>query len=180
MTVLSLTWTPANDKGVSGYIITVTPVGAPAGKLSTGGSVDVSGKGTLTALPNGDVQQIHDYILVPPVESGLDPIYVMFNKPRKNQLEKTSQSLLNLEKELRSAGTNIILPQKLMKLRGWESLKQVDQKLPSSQEGAAGLGGMATRGVKFMSGTHSMVSWKDIVPATVNIWGLLIPKRVSS
>ncbi len=98
----------------------------------------------------------------------------------KNRLEKTSQSLLNLEKELRSAGTNIIQPQKLMKLRGWESLKQVDQKLPSSQEGAAGLGGMATRGVKFMSGTHSMVSWKDIVPATVNIWGLLIPKRVSS
>lgn len=41
---ISLTWTPANDKGVSGYIITITPVGAPAGKLTTGAVSMCQGK----------------------------------------------------------------------------------------------------------------------------------------
>ncbi|WP_017892702.1 colicin-like bacteriocin tRNase domain-containing protein [Serratia sp. S4] len=80
---ITLTWRPASDKDVSGYQIIVTPLGSQPGKLYRGGHVDVSSKGARVTLPLVDVQKIHDYILVPPVESGLDPIYVMFNKPRK-------------------------------------------------------------------------------------------------
>jgi hypothetical protein len=134
---ISLTWTPANDKSVSGYIITVTPVGAPAGKLSTGGSVDVSGKGTLTALPNGDVQQIHDYILVPPVESGLDPIYVMFNKPRKKPAKEDKPELVKPRKGLTEFGHDYHRPPKTEDIHGLGELKKGESKNPV--QGGGGL-----------------------------------------
>ncbi|MFJ3164705.1 colicin-like bacteriocin tRNase domain-containing protein [Serratia marcescens] len=132
---ISLTWTPANDKGVSGYIITVTPVGAPAGKLSTGGSVDVSGKGTLTALPNGDVQQIHDYILVPPVESGLDPIYVMFNKPRKKPAREDKPELIKPREGTPERGHKYHPAPKTDEIKGLGELKAGRPKTPKQSGG---------------------------------------------
>ncbi|WP_049198421.1 colicin-like bacteriocin tRNase domain-containing protein [Serratia marcescens] len=132
---ISLTWTPANDKGVSGYVITVTPVDAPAGKLSTGGSVDVSGKGTLTALPNGDVQQIHDYILVPPIESGLDPIYVMFNKPRKKPAREDKPELIKPREGTPERGHKYHPAPKTDEIKGLGELKAGRPKTPKQSGG---------------------------------------------
>ncbi len=132
---ISLTWTPANDKGVSGYIITVTPVDAPAGKLSTGGRVDVSGKGTLTALPNGDVQQIHDYILVPPVESGLDPIYVMFNKRRKKPAKEDKPELVKPRQGLKEYGHSYHPSPKTDEIKGLGELRPAPKKTPKQNGG---------------------------------------------
>ncbi|MBN5216556.1 colicin-like bacteriocin tRNase domain-containing protein [Serratia ureilytica] len=132
---ISLTWTPADDKGVSGYIITVTPVGAPAGKLSTGGRVDVSGKGTLVALPNGDVQQIHDYILVPPVESGLEPIYVMFNKPRKKPAREDKPELIKPREGTQERGHKYHPAPKTDEIKGLGELKVGRPKTPKQSGG---------------------------------------------
>ncbi|TXE29869.1 colicin-like bacteriocin tRNase domain-containing protein [Serratia ureilytica] len=132
---ISLTWTPADDKGVSGYIITVTPVGAPAGKLSTGGRVDVSGKGTLVALPNGDVQQIHDYILVPPVESGLEPIYVMFNKPRKKPAREDKPELIKPREGTPERGHKYHPAPKTDEIKGLGELKVGRPKTPKQSGG---------------------------------------------
>lgn len=132
---ISLTWTPADDKGVSGYIITVTPVGAPAGKLSTGGRVDVSGKGTLVALPNGDVQQIHDYILVPPVESGLEPIYVMFNKPRKKPAREDKPELIKPREGTQERGHKYHPAPKTDEIKGVGELKVGRPKTPKQSGG---------------------------------------------
>lgn len=132
---ISLTWTPADDKGVSGYIITVTPVGTPAGKLSTGGRVDVSGKGTLVALPNGDVQQIHDYILVPPVESGLEPIYVMFNKPRKKPAREDKPELIKPREGTQERGHKYHPAPKTDEIKGLGELKVGRPKTPKQSGG---------------------------------------------
>ncbi|CUW17286.1 Uncharacterised protein [Serratia grimesii] len=92
----------------------------------------------------------------------------------------TNPCLSNLAKEPQNVGMNITQHQRRVKLRGWENLNQVDQKHPSSQEEDFGHGGMEIKAVKFMSGTHGMVSWKDIVPVMVNTWVPLIQKLANS
>ncbi|CAI0786907.1 colicin-like bacteriocin tRNase domain-containing protein [Serratia quinivorans] len=132
---ISLTWTPVNDKGVSGYRITVTPADAPASKLSTGGKVDVSGKGTLTALPSGDVQKIHDYILVPPVESGLDPIYVMFNKPRKKAGKDDKPVFFKPRQGVKEYGHDYHPAPKTDEIKGLGELRPAPKKTPKQNGG---------------------------------------------
>lgn len=132
---ISLTWTPVNDKGVSGFLITVTPADAPVGKLSTGGKVDASGKGTLTALPSGDVQQIHDYILVPPLESGLDPIYVMFNKPRKKSGKGDTPVFVKPRQGVKEYGHEYHPAPKTDEIKGLGELRPAPKKTPKLNGG---------------------------------------------
>jgi hypothetical protein len=74
----SLVWTPAITPGNSStYLPSETPdvdhySGAPLTPISE----------ALGDYPTYDVEQIEDYILEFPAESGLEPVYVMFRSPR--------------------------------------------------------------------------------------------------
>lgn len=127
---ITITWTPANDKNLSGYIVTFETVGMKPGKINTGGKIEITSKGTLTPFPLNDAKDAHDYILVPPVESGLNPIYIMISKKNTKKSASTGPTLTKPRKQGKDYGLSYYPPPKTEDIKGLGELTEVRGRTP--------------------------------------------------
>ncbi|WP_227727288.1 colicin-like bacteriocin tRNase domain-containing protein [Yersinia proxima] len=83
----TFTFTPARPPGTDISPVLPQPASAPVFPQHTGTDIKIlATRGTLTFLAHEEVS-FHDYIIWFPAESGLEPVYVYFNKPRKGVVD---------------------------------------------------------------------------------------------
>ncbi|EOF8198222.1 S-type pyocin domain-containing protein [Yersinia enterocolitica] len=83
----TFTFTPAYPPGMDISSVLPQPDSAPVFPQHTGTDIRfLATKRTLTFLAHEEVS-FHDYIIWFPAESGLEPVYVYFNKPRKGVVD---------------------------------------------------------------------------------------------
>ncbi|CRY22817.1 S-type pyocin domain-containing protein [Yersinia enterocolitica] len=83
----TFTFTPAYPPGMDISSVSPQPGSAPVFPQHTGTDIRfLATKRTLTFLAHEEVS-FHDYIIWFPAESGLEPVYVYFNKPRKGVVD---------------------------------------------------------------------------------------------
>ncbi|HFQ6637221.1 TPA: S-type pyocin domain-containing protein [Yersinia enterocolitica] len=83
----TFTFTSPRPPGVGGVSVIPQPASAPVFPQHTGTDIKIlATRGTLTFLAHEEVS-FHDYIIWFPAGSGLEPVYVYFNKPRKGVVE---------------------------------------------------------------------------------------------
>lgn len=83
----TFTFTSPRPPGVGGVSVIPQPASAPVFPQHTGTDIKIlATRGTLTFLAHEEVS-FHDYIIWFPAGSGLEPVYVYFNKPRKGVVD---------------------------------------------------------------------------------------------
>ncbi len=109
----------------------------------------------------------------------------MESRKKKEDKKRSAENKLNEEKNKRRKGTkdyghDYHPAPKTEDIKGLGELKEGGQKLQSKVVEVSVPDGMEIRGVKFMSGTLSMVSLRAIEPVMVSILVHLTLKPVSS
>nr|WP_261369171.1 S-type pyocin domain-containing protein [Yersinia mollaretii] len=81
-------FTPATPPGTNISPVLPQPISAPVTPQHTG-EVAIQHAGIITVLPQPalEEQDFHDYVIWFPADSGLEPVYVYFNVPRKGVAE---------------------------------------------------------------------------------------------
>ncbi|HHL2731122.1 TPA: S-type pyocin domain-containing protein [Yersinia enterocolitica] len=83
----TFTFTSPRPPGVGGVSVIPQPASAPVFPQHTGTDIKIlATRRTLTFLAHEEVS-FHDYIIWFPAGSGLEPVYVYFNKPRKGVVD---------------------------------------------------------------------------------------------